>query len=45
MKLSETVFFREFVAVTTGLLLAVGSFAFISIPASMAVVGSVTHLT
>lgn len=45
MKLSETVFFREFVAVTLGLLLGVASFAFVSIPASIAIAGSLAHLT
>ncbi|WP_159099441.1 hypothetical protein [Parazoarcus communis] len=45
MKLSETEFFREFVAVATGLLLVVGTFAFVSIPASIAIAGGVAHLT
>lgn len=45
MKLRETEFFREFIAVTTGLLLAVGAFAFVSIPVSIAIAGSVAHLT
>jgi hypothetical protein len=35
MKLSQTEFFRQFVALVAGLLLAVGTVAFISIPASL----------
>ena len=45
MKLRETVFFKQIVAVIVGTLLAVSSYAFVSIPLTIASSGAVQHLS
>ena len=45
MKLHQTLFFRQFTAVLAGLLLALGTFAFVAIPVLTAPASVVRHLT
>jgi hypothetical protein len=45
MKLRETLFFKQIVAVIVGTLLVVSSYAFVSIPISLAPSGAVQHLS
>lgn len=45
MKLRETVFFKQLVAVIAGTLFVVSSYAFVSIPLTIAVANSTQHLT
>ena len=45
VKLRETEFFQQFVAVVAGVFLAVASFAFLAIPLSIAPAEIVRHLT
>ncbi|HJV25152.1 MAG TPA: hypothetical protein VJ673_05670 [Aromatoleum sp.] len=44
MKLRETVFFKQLVAVIVGTVLVVSTSAFVSIPLSLAASGAATHL-
>ena len=44
MKLHQTLFFRQFTAVLAGLLLALGTFAFVAIPVLTAPASVVRHL-
>lgn len=45
MKLHETLFARQFVAVVVGVVLSVASVAFLSIPYNLAVSETVMHLS
>ncbi len=45
MKLHETLFARQFVAVVVGVVLSVASVAFVSIPYNLAASDTMTHLS
>ena len=45
MKLRQTVFFKQIIAVIVGTLLAVSSYAFVSIPLTLASAGTAQHLS
>lgn len=45
MKLRETVFFKQLIAVVAGTVFVVSSFAFVSIPLAIAAPGTAQHLS